>query len=65
MTGVAYCGLCALELFGKREGEPDEAVGEHAPLTAADEALSQGFEALRRKADRGLRVVERDWTGER
>jgi len=60
---ACWCAACALAVFGKSPDDPERLVRELSPLAKID--LSEGFEALRRKADRGLRIVERDWTGER
>jgi hypothetical protein len=65
ITGVPYCAECARELFGKRQGEADTTPARETGMDSAASALSAGFEALRAKANRGLRIVERDWTGER
>jgi hypothetical protein len=64
ITSAHWCEACALEVFGKRQDGADVPVRETGMDSAAS-ALSEGFEALRAKANRGLRIVERDWTGER
>jgi len=65
ITAAYWCESCALEVFGKRQDGTDTAPARDAGMDSASSLLAQGFEALRAKANRGLRIVERDWTGGR
>jgi len=65
VAAAFWCESCALSVFGKTPGGEERLVRELSPLAKADAVLAEGFEALRAKANRGLRIVERDWTGER
>jgi hypothetical protein len=63
VAAAFWCESCALEVFGKTPGGEERLMRELSPLAKIE--LEQGFESLRAKANRGFRIVERDWTGER